>query len=126
MKFSSRISQLRQMVSREIEKHSLQDDFSDLTFLTKVQSDLSLLQREAKDSFLQETAEEEGVMRLIANHIRLLSPENRDRIRKLLNASGHEYTPEEFSTKIQLGSYKKDELEILLSIFGDLQENKES
>lgn len=126
MKFSSRISQLRQMVSREIEKHSLQDDFSDLTFLTKVQSDLSLLQREAKDSFLLETAEEEKIMRLTANHIRLLSPENKDRIRKLLNSSGHNYTPEEFSTKIQLGSYQKDELEILLSIFGDLQENKES
>lgn len=126
MKFSSRISQLRQMVSREIEKHSLRDDFSDLTFLTKVQSDLSLLQREAKDSFLQETAEEEKIMRLAANHIRLLSPENKDRIRKLLNSSGHNYTPEEFSTKIQLGSYQKDELEILLSIFGDLQENKES
>ena len=126
MKFSSRISQLRQMVSREIEKHSLRDDFSDLTFLTKVQSDLSLLQREAKDSFLLETAEEEKIMRLAANHIRLLSPENKDRIRKLLNSSGHNYTPEEFSIKIQSGSYQKDELEILLSIFGDLQENKES
>ena len=120
MKFSSRISQLRQMVSREIEKHSLQDDFSDLTFLTKVQSDLSLLQREAKDSFLLETAEEEKIMRLAANHIRLLSPENKDQIRKLLNSSGHNYTPEEFSIKIQRGSYQKDELEILLSIFGDL------
>ena len=124
MKFTSRISQLRQMVSLEIEKHSLRDDFSDLTFLAKIQSDLSLLQREAKDSFMQETADEERIMHLAANHVRLLSSENQDRIRKLLSSFGHKYTPEDFSTKIQIGSYQKDELEILLSVFDDLQENK--